>query len=62
MLGTWDNSGGGSALVNGAVLTSGNLDNSTGGIRFNRSSTVIDGIPGTNASVTTLTGGWSDLN
>lgn len=61
-LGTWDPSGGGNALVQGAVLTSGNLNSSQGAISFNKDSAIINEVPGTPATVTKTTGGWSDIN
>lgn len=64
VLGTWDNSGGGNALIEGAALTSGNYS-TTGGIEIVKSTGIINkweaGTPGTN-TLTTSSRGWSDMN
>lgn len=64
VLGTWDNSGGGNALIEGAALTSGNYS-TTGGIDIVKDTGIINkweaGTPGTN-TLTTSSSGWSDMN
>ncbi|SCK18842.1 hypothetical protein [Vogesella sp. LIG4] len=64
VLGTWDNSGGGNALIEGAAITSGNYS-TTGGINIVKDTGAVNkfqlGTPGTN-TLTTSTSGWSDMN
>ena len=61
VLGTWNNNGGGSALIEGAALTSGNFA-TTGGINLVRNTNVVDKFqeesPG---GVGANSRGWSDL-
>ena len=71
VVGTWDGSGSGSAVVQGAAITSGNYE-SVGGISFIKNSTaitkaVLNGIGGTAfqstpPTVSVAPNGWSDLN
>lgn len=61
VLGTWDNSGGGNALIEGAALTSGNFS-TTGGIELVRNTGVVDDFQeGTSGDVEADVSGWSDL-
>ncbi|MEQ6292268.1 pilus assembly PilX N-terminal domain-containing protein [Vogesella sp. GCM10023246] len=64
VLGTWDNSGGGNALIEGAALTSGNYS-TTGGIEIVKNTGIVTkfqaGTPGVN-SIATSSSGWSDMN
>ena len=61
VLGTWDNSGGGHALIQGAAVTSGNFS-TTGGIDLVKSSGVISVFETSSASVATKSNGWSDMH
>ncbi|WP_019447804.1 hypothetical protein [Cupriavidus sp. BIS7] len=61
VLGTWNNSGGGNALIQGAALTSGNFS-TTGGINLVKDSGSVSQLQGSPAAVTTVSNGWSDMN
>jgi hypothetical protein len=61
VLGTWDNSGGGHALIQGAALTSGNFA-TTGGINMVKDSGAVSQLQSSPAAVTPASNGWSDMN
>ena len=71
VVGTWDNSGGGNTLINGAAITSGNFTGQ-GDIGFIKSSSTITnavlsgatgaGFNSSPASVIIVSNGWNDAN
>jgi hypothetical protein len=63
ILGIWDPHGGGNAIIQGAVLASGSVNNSTGTITYLYGSDILTKVTtdGTGSAATT-TQSWSDMN
>lgn len=61
VLGTWDNSGGGNALIEGAAITSGNFVGQ-GGINLVKNSGIVTKFESSPAGVAPKSNGWSDMN
>lgn len=61
VLGTWDNSGGGNALIQGAAITSGNFSG-TGGIALVQNSTSVTALQNSPSICAPAPNGWSDMH